>query len=576
MRADLIPPVLVQKEANKWPQPPAGLVEKLDSETSTTFTLYIPEEVVYTESGGIDLTIHFHGASWFMQQEHARRGARHPLLVGNAREADRAYEADVMKPGVLENLIEQVEGHLNAHSDRSDASIEHLEISGFSAGYAGVRGILRVPEIEPMVKTVLLSDSLYIGDGPDSNPPDDRKPRMGEDGLKPVLDFARKAKDGECTLLMEFSTTPSMRSVGPMDCARAIISELNIPVSEIGLNEIPASRETADYQLNWRADSGNAHFWCYGTDGRPIHLSHVRNNAEMWLALEGKNSLGAIPPVMSVRPISPTGEMAGETVPLDLGTSGTVTLFVPSGYKVPKDGGAEVTLHFHGAAWFVFQEHSRRGNGDPIVAFELGQGSTVYKTPFLESGMFAKVLDVVREQLVELDNPSETTISSVNITSFSAGYGAVREIIKQPENVAVIKRIVLGDSSYASLDDEALKEGKRVVAQEHVEPWANFARLAMTGEKTLLMTTSEITPNTYAGTYEVARAVAASLGLEAQEIDPDKVPAASSENEYPLKDQVDSGSFHWWGYGGEDAMVHMTLARHIAEDWAALDQCGDP
>jgi hypothetical protein len=74
--------------------------------------------------------------------------------------------------------------------------------------------------------------------------------------------------------------------------------------------------------------------------------------------------------------------------------------------------------------------------------------------------------------------------------------------------MSFIKRIVLGDSSYCSLDEGALKEGKRVVAPEHDEPWHNFARLAMTDKKTLLMTTSDITPAFYGGPpYESWRAL---------------------------------------------------------------------
>ncbi len=572
-----LPPVLVQKEATRWPESPSGFAVVLDADTETAFELSVPDPVVFDADGATTLTLHFHGASWFMRQEHARRGASHPLLVANAKSGDAAFETDIMKPGVLEGLLAQVAAELQKNGGPPNARVGSLELSGFSAGYAGVRGVLRMPEFEPRVARVLLGDSLYVGDGPESNAPDRRAPRPGPDGIGPFIDYARKAAAGERTLLMEFSTTPSMRSVGPMDCARAVIAALDVPVLDVPANSVPASRTTADYRLAWRADSGNAHFWCYDSpDGRPIHLAHVRNQADMWRALDGLTTADAQPPAMPVRPIAPTDPLPGESVPLDIGTEGTVTLFIPAGYKVPANGQVVLTVHFHAATWFVIQEHLRRGMGDPLVALELGQGSSVYRVPFEDPERFRLLLETVAEELKSRDAPPETRIATVDMTSFSAGYGAVREIVRTPEYVDLLRRVVLGDSSYGSLDETALADGRRIVDPAHVEPWADFGRIAMSGKKTLLMLTSDIAPETYAGTHEVARAVAESLGVETVAVAPGTTPASAPGLDYPLHTRADSGSFHWWAYGGTDAVVHMTLARHIAEAWNALDQCGDP
>src|SRR5690606_18969948 len=191
----------------------------------------------------------------------------------------------------------------------------------------------------------------------------------------------------------------------------------------------------------WRADRGNAHFWCYRAAERPIHLAHVRNQAEMWRALDGKTTIEAQPPLMLPRAIKPSVPEAA-TIPIDIGTSGTVSLHIPANYKVPASGNVELSVHFHGATWFAIQEHMRRGNGDPIVAVELGQGSNVYRIPFEDRDRFALLLKRVEEALRERGVPEGTHVSAVNITSFSAGYGAVREIVKSPEYVALIRRIV--------------------------------------------------------------------------------------------------------------------------------------
>lgn len=280
------------------------------------------------------------------------------------------------------------------------------------------------------------------------------------------------------------------------------------------------------------------------------------------------------PAVMSLREIRPPDSLPGESIPLDFPTTGTVSLFIPTGYVVPESGAIKLTMHFHGAPWYATQEHLRRGMVQPLVTFALGEGSTIYRKPFEDQAQFMAVVQQVEEHFKSSNVAAH--VESVALTSFSAGYGAVREIIKSPENVALINRIVLGDSSYGSLDEAALAAGNRVVSQEHVTPWANFAQLAAKGEKTLLMTTSEITPNTYAGTHEVARAVAVAVGAEVVAIAPESSPASAADVPYPLAFRADLGGFHWWGYKGEDAVVHMTLARHIAEDWLALDAAGNP
>jgi len=151
----------------------------------------------------------------------------------------------------------------------------------------------------------------------------------------------------------------------------------------------------------------------------------------------------------------------------------------------------------------------------------------------------------------------------------------VREIVKVPENVAVLRRVIMADSLYGSLDEAELAKGNRVVVPEHVAPWADFARHAVKGGKTLVLTYSDIHTPSYASTREVSTAVVAALGLKSAPVERGSIPGAT-DPDYPLMLRADAGSFHAWGYEGKDAVVHMTLARHIAEVWEALDRGGEP
>jgi hypothetical protein len=566
------PPVLIKKEATKWDVPPAGLTVPLDMETSTSFTLFIPEGFTPSDDGTTTLTVHFLGAAWWMAQEHTRRGVKHPLLTCNAKEGDAAFENDVLKPGVFRRVLEIVQKRLVLNGAPAGTKVARLEVTSFSGGYSGARGLLLLPDVEPMITTLMLNDSLYIGDAKESTP-ENRLPRM--EGLQPFIEFARKARAGERTFLFEHSSTPSLKSVGPKDCSRAILKGLDIPINEVAPDSIPAARSTADFPLLWRADAGNAHFWCYKGENVAIHLAHVRNQANHWKALEGLTPLEIVPPPMPKRPIKESETpIPGTQVNLDLGT--TYTLYLPEKYKVPKDGEVELAMHFHGAVWFAIQEHLRRGLDGPLVVLYAGEGSSVYKRQFDDPARFRQVIEAVVAKLKEQGAPDSTHISSVGITSFSAGYGAVREIVKVPDNLALIKRIVLADSLYGSLDEAALARGERIAAAEHVEPWAIVARRAMKGEMSFVITTSDIETPTYAGTWEVARALVKSLGFEEKPLAPGSIPAAEAALDYPLRARTDSGAFHCWNYSGKDAVVHMTLARHVADLWIALDEVGDP
>ncbi|CAN5436596.1 hypothetical protein BH09SUM1_BH09SUM1_17900 [soil metagenome] len=567
--AEITAPVLVKREAVKWAVPPEGKTESLDIGTSTSFTLFIPEKFAADAKGETRLTIHYHGASWFMAQEHTRRGSTNPLLTANAAAGDAVYETDIMKPGVFAKVMAQVQAKLAAAG--KPAKVTSIELSSFSGGYSGARGMLQIPEAEALIDRLLLDDSLYsAGDPATIAKTDHRRPRP--DAIAPFQAFAKKAVEGKKFFLFEHSSTDTLRSVGPKECSMTIMENIGVPLVLVALDSVPAARRTTDFPLMWRGDLGNAHFLCYTGNNVPIHLSHVRNQAEMWNALDGKPVIGMEPPAMPKRDIKKPDAEAGTLISMDLST--TYTLFLPPGYKPPKNGEVELTLHFHAAEWFARSEHMRRGLDGPLVTCYAGEGSTIYKKQFDDPANFKILLDRVVKELWKRGAQQDTHITKVDITSFSAGYGAVREIVKVPENLALIRRVILADSLYGSLDEKALADQKREVLQEHVDVWLPLAREAMAGNKTFLITCSSIETGSYAASFEVAKAIEKALNLDEVTIAPGSTPAAS-DPAYAIKTRADKGSLHIWLYDGKDPGAHMTHPRHMAELWAALDEMGD-
>lgn len=250
------------------------------------------------------------------------------------------------------------------------------------------------------------------------------------------------------------------------------------------------------------------------------------------------------------------------------------TLFLPEGWRVPPDGRARLVVHFHTVAWFTIQEHLRRESKLPLLNFALGEGSATYARPFQDSARFQDWLRVVESELVSRGAPVNVRVVSVDLSSFSAGYGAVREILKLETNRNVIACILLCDSLYGGLAETNAPYPRRKVLAEHVEPWRAFVETAARGEKTFLLTTSDIETASYASTSECGSAVASVVGAEFKPVTKDSC-AAAREPQYPLVRRADLGHFHVWNYAGTNAQAHLTHVRHLADLWRALDAAAE-
>lgn len=282
----------------------------------------------------------------------------------------------------------------------------------------------------------------------------------------------------------------------------------------------------------------------------------------------GAAQSGAIEPVVmaprSIRP--PEHPPPGEHLDLRERDMPFV-LFLPEGWSDATNRG-RLAIHFHTADWVAVGEHLRAGCRFPLAAIFLGSGSARYREPFTDTNRFPRLLVQIEDELAR--RGVRERIQVVDVSSFSAGYGAVRELVRQPDAFARIQRIVLSDSLYGSLASGAEGQGPRVVAPEHVDCWLPFARAAMRGEKTWVFTYSEIPTTSYASTGECAAAILASLGMKSEPVAANACPAAA-EPPYPLRLRADAGNLHFWGYAGGDAGAHMVHPRRLAEVWQALD-----
>lgn len=276
-----------------------------------------------------------------------------------------------------------------------------------------------------------------------------------------------------------------------------------------------------------------------------------------------------VPPVMARRAIAPsTNGTHGTQLTLnDRGTN--FTLFLPAGWANAISSNALLCVHFHSAPWFPIQEHVRRGAKEPLAVFALGEGSSTYRAAFEDTNRFARVLALVEGELQKRSRLS-TRISAVDVSSFSAGYGAVRELVKSPDYFKIIRRIVLLDSMYAALGPQENGMTNRRPLTAQIDVWLPFAKAAMRGEKTFVVTHSQVPTSSYASSTECATALLEKLGVKAETVTTNSIPAAN-DPDFPLLRRADVVGLHIWSYGGNDAQAHMTHARHMADVWWSLN-----
>jgi hypothetical protein len=190
------------------------------------------------------------------------------------------------------------------------------------------------------------------------------------------------------------------------------------------------------------------------------------------------------------------------------------TLFVPEGYK-PPDGRINLVIHLHGTAQVAEQNLMRSGEQAVLVTVALKGLSKVYTDLFAKPESFRSILDETLTQLKQLKIAENPTIGRVCITSFSAGFGGVRELLKVEEFYQRIDVLVMADSIYAGFVGD--------LAQRQVDPnlmsgFLRFARDAAEGRKVLIVTYSQVKTD-YASTAETANYLLTQIGGEAETVE---------------------------------------------------------
>jgi hypothetical protein len=169
------------------------------------------------------------------------------------------------------------------------------------------------------------------------------------------------------------------------------------------------------------------------------------------------------------------------------------TLFLPAGMKAAN--GAELLFFFHGGTWLP--EVAAAQNKVAVVTVQAGSGSGTYSRLFDDPARFPTLLK-------EAEAKAGVRFGRVMLGGWSAGCGAIRQILKAPDSYARVDAALMIDGIHTDYVDGKPGPLESKIGGENLEIWQQLVRDAIAGRKRAIITHSEIFPGTFASTTETA------------------------------------------------------------------------
>jgi LysM repeat protein len=237
-------------------------------------------------------------------------------------------------------------------------------------------------------------------------------------------------------------------------------------------------------------------------------------------------------------------------------------LLAPARGGLTKAGGFDLVVHFHGHE-AIRKEVVRAARGVVLVGIDVGVGSGAYASAFSAPHVFEDLLRSVEQEMARRNDRKRAVVRHLALSSWSAGYGAIAQILRQPAGKKV-DAVVLLDSLHAGY------AGGNALKDADLEPFVAFARRAARGEKLLFQSHSSIVPPGYASTREVSHHVVGKLGGKVREARRSDVLGLE------LFERFDQRGYHVRGYRGDDKpdhCAHIGLMRdvvraHLGPRWS--------
>ena len=193
-------------------------------------------------------------------------------------------------------------------------------------------------------------------------------------------------------------------------------------------------------------------------------------------------------------------ELAGKRSTIDgLFAKPVEVLVTPAAEKA---SAVDLLIHFHGSAWLAMQAAEDSGRPLIVANVSIGAGSGRYTQAFSDPKVFTRLREAIGRP-----------VRATYLSGFSAGCGAIREILKTHADSIDGALFIDGIHTSYVPEGKVLHEGGKL-DETKLDPIVAYARRAMAGQKRMIVTHSEIFPGTFASTTETADALIRLLGLK--------------------------------------------------------------
>jgi hypothetical protein len=228
-------------------------------------------------------------------------------------------------------------------------------------------------------------------------------------------------------------------------------------------------------------------------------------------------------------------------------------MLIPPGVRPDAFGRVPLAVHFQGGVEIAEENFVRMQRPGVLIASTLKGFSGAFSKPYADPTAFRALLESGESELSDRLG-AEVRFGPILITFFSAGYGAVRELLRKQEFFDRIDALVAADSIYASV---VAPDVRAPLAGQMVD-FMRFAQLAARGEKTFVLVHGMIATD-YASTAECADLLLAAVGGARR-------PAQTfSERGVPIAADFHRGGFHLYQSMEDDAGIHMDCLYMIPE-----------
>ncbi|HLW66696.1 MAG TPA: hypothetical protein VKS79_15385 [Gemmataceae bacterium] len=255
--------------------------------------------------------------------------------------------------------------------------------------------------------------------------------------------------------------------------------------------------------------------------------------------------------LVPLSPAAPPAPPKGQRIALTDGQ-----LFIPEGFRAG-DKSFNLYLHLHGAANVTEANFARSGHSGVLVTVVIPGLSSVYAKHFQDGKSFPRILDEAQAKLTEQKLVDKPAFARVIVSSFSADYGGVREMLKDGSIFNRIDVLMLADTIYASYAGDPAQHH---VNAEQMAGFLKFAKLAAEGKKWMILSHCDLQPDGYASTGETADYLIAELKGKRE-----KAAVEWPAERLKLQSQFRSKQLEIYGFTGATGADHM---HHLQEIWA--------